>query len=321
MTTPAIAPSTFTRDTSATTLDRFNQQLRISPAYQTWMAQNGIRTDRPIKLSKQQRESFAAYLTSQGLTIPKDFHIDEAGNLNQTANIKKRVTIAAIIGGAVAAPYLIGALGAGGAAAGAGATGAAGPAGAGAAGAAGAGAAGGAGAATGAAVAGTAAAAGSSSLWGRIAGTLVETGIPVAANLLGTKIATDAQKEAAALEAAGAKEALDWQKQVYAERQRQLAPSIGVGNAATVRLSELMGIPTPAGGYQPNLPQDGGGAAPGAPSTPAIPQPQPQPPQQAVPRNPTSAQPVPMRAPNGQVSLVPFDQVPHFEQRGAVRVS
>ena len=51
----------FTRKgTAEVTLDQFNQQLRMSPAWATWMAQNGVRTDRPVRLSKDQQKALAA---------------------------------------------------------------------------------------------------------------------------------------------------------------------------------------------------------------------------------------------------------------------
>lgn len=314
MPNPTITPQNFTRGTSEMTLDQFNQQLRQSPLYATWMAQNGIRTDKPIKLSKQQQKAFAAYLTQNGVPVPKDFHIDEAGNFNQKSRLKRNLIIAGIgVGAAVGAPILLGALGGGAGAAGAagvalpgsigGGTVAALP---GALGAGGGLAAGGAGAVTGASVAGAAtAAAKSPSLWSKISGKdLLEVGVPAGAQVAGALIGANAQKAAAKMEADAAREALAWQKDVYAERQRQLAPAIGVGNGATMKLGDLMGIQAPAGGYQPNLPQTA----------------------QATQRQPTAATPgaapamVPMRAPTGQVSMVPQDQVSHYEQRGATRV-
>ena len=313
MPNPTITPQNFTRGTSEMTLDQFNQQLRASPLYATWMAQNGIRTDKPIKLSKDQQKAFAAYLTQNGVPVPKDFHIDEAGNLNQKSRVKKRLLIGgAIAGAAIGAPYLLGALGAGGGAAAAGGVALPGGIGGGtvaalpgALGAGGGLAAGGAGAVTGASVAGAAtAAAKSPSLWSKISGPVIEAGIPAGAQVAGALIGANAQKSAAKMEADAAREALAWQKDVYAERQRQLAPAIGVGNGATMKLGDLMGIQAPAGGYQPTLPQTA----------------------QATQRQPAAAAPgggagmVPMRAPTGQVSMVPQDQVPHYEQRGATRV-
>lgn len=310
MPNPTITPQNFTRGTSEMTLDQFNQQLRQSPLYATWMAQNGIRTDKPIKLSKDQRQNFATFLQSNGVPIPKDFHVDEAGNFNQKSRVKGRIIKGALIGGAAAgaifgAPVLLGHLGMGGGGIAlpgsiGGGTVAALP---GALGAGGGLAAGGAGAVTGATVAGAIpAAAKAPSLWSKLSGPIIEAGIPAAANVAGAMIGANATKSAAKMEADAAREALAWQKDVYAERQRQMAPAIGVGNGATMKLGDLMGIKAPEGGYQPNLPQ-----------TP-----------QAAQRQPTAPGAatgmVPMRAPTGQVSMVAPDQVSHYEQRGATRV-
>lgn len=331
MPNPTIDSGHFSRGgTSEVTLDQFNQQLRSSPLWATWMAQNGIRTDRPIKLSKNQQKAFAAFLQQNGVPIQKDFHIDEAGNLNQKSRTGRNLKIAAIAGGvalgglglagigplaalggssagaagvAGSAPTLGGGATLAGNLAGAGALGAGGSA----AGTVGLGALGaGAGAAGTAAGTSAATAAGHAGLWGKIGGLAVEQGIPAAANIIGTKMQVNAERDAAKMQADAAREALDWQKEQYAQRQRQLAPAIGVGNGATVRLGELMGIQTPQGGYGPQT-QTG---VHGQPTNPA----------------PTAQQPatinmVPMRAPTGAVKMIPEAQVPHYEQLGAVRVS
>lgn len=304
----------FTRGgTSEVTLDQFNQQLRNSPLWATWMAQNGIRTDRPIKLSKDQQKAFAAFLQSNGVQVPKDFHIDEAGNLNQTSRTGRNLKIAAIAGGVALGGLGLAGIGPlsalhGVVAGGAGAAGGAGGA-AGATGAATGTAAGTAAGTTAAKVAGTAIASKTPSLWSKIAGPLVETAVPAVAGVVGTKMQVDAQKRAADMEAQAAQQALDWQKEQYAQRQRQLAPAIGVGNAATVKLGELMGIRTPEGGYGPQTQVDRGGV----------------PVQSPAQMGTTAAQPapvemVPMRAPNKQVKMVPASEVAHYESLGAVAV-
>lgn len=305
---------TFTRKgTSEVSLDQFNQQLRQSPLWATWMAQNGIRTDRPIKLSKDQQKAFAGYLQSNGVAVPKDFHIDESGNLNQTSRTGRNLKIAGILGGVALGGLGLAGLGPlGGVLGGASGAGAAGGAGA---------AAGATGAATGTA-AGTAAGVGAGttagttaagiagtagkSLWSKIAGPLIEQGIPSVAGVIGTKMQVDAQKRAADIEAQAAKEALDWQKQQYAQRQSQLAPSIGVGNAATVKLGELMGIRTPEGGYQPTTQIDRGGVPTAQPQQAA-----------SVASAAAPQQLVPMRAPNGATKLVSPAEVAHYQQLGA----
>lgn len=149
------------------------------------------------------------------------------------------------------------------------------------------------------------------SLWNKLVGPLATTAINAGTDLIGTKLKVDADKKASEEAAKAAEDALAWQKDVYAQRQRQLAPAIGVGNGATVKLGELMGIPTPDGGYQPppapGTPAPAPAAAPApAPTTPA--------PAPAAP-----VQNVRMQAPNnGPIAMVPPDQVAHYEQLGAV---
>lgn len=315
MPNPTGSDSFTRKGTSEVTLDQFNQQLRTSPLWATWMAQNGIRTDRPIKLSKDQRKAFADYLRGNGVAVPKDFNIDESGNVNQKSRTGRNLKIAAIAGGVALGGLGLAGIGPlsalhGAVAGGAGAAGGAGGA-----------AAGATGAATGTAAAGTAAGTTAAtgvggalvskapSLWSKIAGPIMETAIPAAAGVIGTKMQVDAQKRAADMEAQAAQQALDWQKEQFAQRQRQLAPAIGVGNAATVKLGELMGIRTPEGGYGPQTQIDRGGV------------PVQQPAQMGTPvTQQASIDMVPMRAPNNQVKMVPATEVPHYESRGAVVV-
>lgn len=165
----------------------------------------------------------------------------------------------------------------------------------------------GAGTGVGAGVGATAAATGSG-LWSKLASPLITTGIQAGTNLLGTKMQVDASKDAAKIEAQSAKEALDWQKAVYGQRQEQLAPAIGVGNGATLALGNLMGIRAPEGGYHaPPAP----GAAPAAAAAPATPAPA---------STPAQPQTVQMRSPTGQVQAVPVEQVQHYQQLGATVV-
>jgi hypothetical protein len=145
----------------------------------------------------------------------------------------------------------------------------------------------------------------------------VTTGISAGANLYGTKMQVDANQRAAETAAKSAEEALAWQKDVYGQRQRQLAPAIGVGNAATLKLGDLMGLQAPAGGYQPPAssqpappaPVDPNAGTPhganpnGAPTT-----------GQAVPRAQAL---VPMVDPNGRAIQVPADRVAEATAHGA----
>lgn len=156
----------------------------------------------------------------------------------------------------------------------------------------------------GAAAAGAGAAAASGGLWGKIAGPLVSTGIKAATDLYGTKMQVDASKQAAETAAKAAEEALAWQKDVYGQRQTQLAPAIGVGNAATLRMGDLMGLQAPEGGYAP---------PPSSQPAPAAPPAAPAPVSTPVPAAPA----VKMRAPTGQIAMVPQDQVDHYRALGA----
>lgn len=146
-------------------------------------------------------------------------------------------------------------------------------------------------------------------LWSKLASPFVTTAITAGTGLLGTKMKVDADKKAAEIEAQAAKEALDWQKGVYAQRQEQLAPAIGVGRGATLALGDLMGIPTPAGGY--HAPPPPGPTPVGSGQTPAA---------AANASAPATPQTVQMRAPTGQVQPVPVDQVEHYKQLGATVV-
>lgn len=145
------------------------------------------------------------------------------------------------------------------------------------------------------------------SLWSKLVSPAVTTGIQAGTSLIGTKMQVDANKKAADIAAKAAQDALDWEKQQYATRQQQLAPSIGVGNQATVRLGELMGLPTPAGGYQ--APAQAPAAPPAAP--PAVPTSGPS----GAPAAPDGVR---MKTPQGRVILVPQAEVAHATQNGAV---
>lgn len=153
-----------------------------------------------------------------------------------------------------------------------------------------------------------AAAAAKSGFWDKLTSpAVISTGIQAGAGLIGGKMQADAQRDAANAEAEAAEKALDWQKQVYATRQKQLAPAIGVGNGATVRMGELMGIATPEGGWPVDIP-----AEPQAQSR--------QPAPAAAPAAPQPEATVMIKAPTGQTKEVPASQVAYYESKGATRV-
>lgn len=154
------------------------------------------------------------------------------------------------------------------------------------------------------------AAANTGRLWGSITGKdILQYGVPAAAGLAGTYLQTRAEKQAAELQAQAAQQALDWQKQQYAVRQRQLAPTIGVGNAATLKLGDLMGLKAPEGGYQAP-PETQVGYQP-----PAVPRPNPD------NRNPNAIAMTTLRSPDGKQTIaVPSTQadvIQHYVSQGA----
>lgn len=117
-------PNKFTRSTQESEINRFNEWMRSQPWWQTVRAQAG---DGDMSESQQQQIVTAAQ--QQGISVPHDFHIDQAGNFNQKSRTKRNLIIAAAVTGAVvtggmlaaaAGPALAGgsaAAGAGGAAA------------------------------------------------------------------------------------------------------------------------------------------------------------------------------------------------------------
>ena len=75
---------------SSANITALNQQLRSSPDYAQWMQANRIDPSGPIRLSDQQRQSFAAYLRTHGWSIPKGAEIDPAGNINENEGFGKQ---------------------------------------------------------------------------------------------------------------------------------------------------------------------------------------------------------------------------------------
>lgn len=86
-------PNKFTRGTQEDEVDRFNQYLRGTDY---WKQARGTSTG---DFNDQQKSQLESSLAAQGITVPKDFHIDEGGNFNQKSRVKKGLAIAGIIGG------------------------------------------------------------------------------------------------------------------------------------------------------------------------------------------------------------------------------
>lgn len=312
-------------------IDQVNQWMRQTPWYQAYMKAWGQDPGHPT-LTKDQSRTLRQVAASQGVQITDDVEMDNHGNLNPKGHkLRNTLIVAGIAAATIATMGAAGAFSAAaapgaaaatsgstlaginaaaipsvaGSIAGAGGTGAAITA-------AGvpaiAGVAGGTTAATVGTTAAGIAASKAPSLWGRIAGTAIEAGIPAVAGVIGTRMKVNANKEAAAAEQAAAERALAWQKQVYQQRQTQLAPSIGVGNQATLRLGDLLGLKPPTGGYQPPPMPDENATTPPATAP-------------AAPAAPTAPKPVLMRAPNGSFSMVDPAQVAHYQGLGATIVN
>lgn len=102
-------PNKFTRSTGEDEINRFNEWLRAQPWWQNVKAQAG-----DGDMSDQQQQQIVTAAKQQGITVPHDFHIDEAGNFNQKSRTKRNLIIAAAIGGGVLTAGLAsGAIGAG----------------------------------------------------------------------------------------------------------------------------------------------------------------------------------------------------------------
>jgi hypothetical protein len=153
-----------------------------------------------------------------------------------------------------------------------------------------------------------------------VAGTVIPSVIGGVTDFARSRMDATTAREATEAEAKAAQDALDWQKQVYAQRQRQFAPYIGVGQGATTTMGHLMGIREPEGGYQPppesQVPSQATAPAGGASApvpTPTAPAGQPVP-------SPGAPGTVTMKAPDGRVLQVPMSDVGRLEGLGAVRI-
>lgn len=152
------------------------------------------------------------------------------------------------------------------------------------------------------------------SIWDRFAGPILETAVPAATNLIGTAMNVRANERAAQTQADAEREALEWEKQVFAQRQQQLAPTIEAGSQATVKLADLMGMDAPR---VQNAQPPSYAAAPSSNTATERPT-------AATSRQPPAATApalVPMQAPDGRRLMVPNDKVSDALARGAKRVA
>lgn len=88
-------PNKFTRSTQEDEVNRFNQYMRSQP----WWQQ--IRGNTTGDFNDAQKSQLGSALTSQGIAIPHDFHLDEGGNFNQKSRTKRNLIIAGAIGAGV----------------------------------------------------------------------------------------------------------------------------------------------------------------------------------------------------------------------------
>lgn len=87
-------PSRFTRSTGEDEIARYNDWMRSQP----WWQQ--IRGSGTGDVSPQQEQQIARAAQAQGITVPKDFHIDAGGNFNQKSRAKKIALYSALAGAA-----------------------------------------------------------------------------------------------------------------------------------------------------------------------------------------------------------------------------
>lgn len=301
-------------------VDQANQFLRAQPWYQNLLKSWGQGAN--VKLSDDQRKQLLAEARNRGVGISDDFQIDDSGNIRKKGSLGKKIAIGAGLGaaaltglGAAGIGPLSGLLGAGGASAGtaAGSTlapGVAEAAGLGSAAAgSGAAAAGGIGAGTAAQIAGGATAGLNAARGGSWLSPVLNSVLPVAGNIVGGIVQSNAEKAAAEESARAADKALEFEKGVYSDTLKRLDPYIQAGGAASDRMTQLLGLPARAQTTATAPPTYGPSVSPYAASAPSSQG-------WAVP----PANTVTLQAPDGSTKAVPADQAQHFLNRGATLV-
>lgn len=280
---------------SSPTINAWNEHWRTTPEYAQILRSIGVDPSRPFKLTDNQRRAVKAQAEKAfGFTFPKGTEIDAAGNMNEDEGfgkqLKKWGPIAAA--GALAAfgiPGLLPGLltGGGAAAGGAAATGAAFDAAP--------------NIATAAGLHGAGLVAASHTPSWLIPA--ITTGAQSVTGLIGARVQSNAERDAARIQADYLNRALDVEKENEAYRRRideeregyrrgqradylgRLQPYNEAGTAAVGRASNLLTT-----GYRPEL-----GTAQGGPT-------------------------VRLKAPDGSIGEVPASLVDHYISRGATRV-
>lgn len=142
--------------------------------------------------------------------------------------------------------------------------------------------------------------------------------INAAGQLIGAKLSSDANTEAAQIQADSLQKALDFEKQRYSDVQGRLAPYVAAGTTASDRITQLLGLPARQGTTATGSPMSGAPLVPYGSTSPS-------PPVNAAGTG-TSAQPsavatVTLQAPDGTTKAVPIEQRDYWLSRGAKPIS
>ena len=105
-----------------------------------------------------------------------------------------------------------------------------------------------------------------------LGGSLAGAGIGAAGSIISSGQQAGAAKNAAQLQYLAQQQALDFQKQQWAQQQQNIAPWLQAGQGALGNLSWLMGVTPPGTQYSPNPTGGGYSAAPGMTTAPEFPQ-------------------------------------------------
>lgn len=321
--TPASPPTLGYGQRGEAPIDAVNQWMRTQPWYQSLIKSFG-QNPNSVKLNDAQKQAVIRAAQANGVVVDEGHNgqeVDDSGNFQAKSHALRNTLI---VGGLAAATLL--SAGAAGAAWGIGpalggtalpaASGVGGlsatslglpvTAGLGTAGATAAGVAGAAGAGAGAAGAGAAGAAAAKGLPSWLAPVLTGV-VPAVGSLVGASIQSNANTDAAKIQADSVQKALDFEKQQYADLTGRLAPYVAAGTTSTDRMSQLLGLPARPQTTATAPPTRGPSVANyGGPSPAAAPA-----------QAPTAPAMITIQAPNGQTKQVPASEQQHWESVGA----
>lgn len=126
---------------------------------------------------------------------------------------------------------------------------------------------------------------------------LLQSIVPTAGAVVGGIVQSNAIKDAAKTQAASTQAALDFEKQAYSDLVGRLTPYINAGDSSVARQNAVLGLPSPAASAP----------APTSPSTTAT-----------TAGGPVPAGMVRLKAPTGEIGVVPQAQQAFYLQHGAV---